>query len=284
MNITIENFPFRDKFGDEKAFKMIKDAGFDGVDFSFNALDSDGNWGSIDLSNHISTAKEQKKMLTDCGLSCTQAHAPFAFKYGEKMDESNKNFLDIVRSFEYASIIGAKIVVVHAVKLPPDVDFFVYNYNYYKALEPYAKKYGVKIAVENLLNSKFWLPAKLCGFINTLDSDVFCACVDVGHSEIVGVASENFISGMESGKILCVHLHDTDGQLDRHWIPFQGNHNWTNIMKALAEYGFNGDVNLEVIHSFDNLPDELYPAMLSYTATVGKYLKKLLEKYKGEIK
>lgn len=281
MNITIENFPFRDKFGDKKAFEMIKNAGFDGVDFSFNAK---GDGTSIDLENHLEKAVETKRLLEKYGLKCNQAHAPFAFKYGDKLDESNKNFLDIVRSFEYASIIGAKIVVVHAVKLPSDVDFFVYNYNYYKALEPYAKKYGVKIAVENLLNSKFWLPAKLCGFINALDSDVFCACVDVGHSEIVGVASENFISGMERGKILCVHLHDTDGQLDRHWIPFQGNHNWMNTMKALAEYGFCGDVNLEVIHSFDNLPSELYPATLTYTATVGKYLKTLLEKYKGEIK
>ena len=63
MKVTIENFPFRDKFGDKRAFEMIKNAGFDGVDFSFNALDADGNWGSIDLSNHLNTAKEQKKML-----------------------------------------------------------------------------------------------------------------------------------------------------------------------------------------------------------------------------
>ena len=48
--------------------------------------------------------------------------------------------------------------------------------------------------------------------------------------------------------------------------------------------GFDGDINLEVIHSFDNLPDALYQPMLNYTATVGKYLRERFNFYKGEIK
>ena len=106
--------------------------------------------------------------------------------------------------------------------------------------------------------------------------------MDVGHCAIVGVSPEKFIDGMEKDKIFCVHLHDTDGQIDRHWIPFQGNHNWDNVLIALAEYGFVGDMNLEVIHSFDNLPKELYPEMLNYTAKVGKYLIKRFNEIKNK--
>lgn len=279
MILSMEHFPFRNIFGEEQTFKLFKEAGFEGVDYSFNAL---GNGTAIDLENHIEKAKETKRLLDKYILACNQAHAPFAFKFGEQMDESNKNFSDVVKSFEYASIIGAKGVVVHAIKMPIGEDFIGYNYKYYKALEPYAKKYGVKIVIENLLNSKFWLPAKLCGFINMLDSDVFCACVDVGHAAIVGIEPENFIDGMEKDKIFCIHLHDTDGQIDRHWIPFQGNHNWENILRALVKYGFEGDMNLEVIHSFDNLPIELYPDMLNYTAKVGKYLFNKFNQLKAE--
>ena len=281
MILSMEHFFLRDQFGEENTFKLFKQVGFEGVDYSFNAL---GNGTAIDLENHIEKAKESKRLLDKYNLICNQAHAPFAFKFGEEMSEKNKNYFDVIKALEYASIIGAKCIVVHAIKVPVGEDFISYNYEYYKSLEPYAKKFGIKIAVENLLNSKFWLPANLSGFVKMLASDVFCACVDVGHAAIVGVEPENFIAGMEKDMIACIHLHDTDGQVDRHWIPFQGNHNWENILRALVEYGFDGDMNLEVIHSFDNLPTTLYPAMLAYTAQVGKYLVELFNEYKGELK
>ena len=277
MLITIENFPFTNKFG-EKGFEIIKEAGFDGVDFSFNAL---GNGTAIDLESHLQTAKKTKELLDRIGLKCNQAHAPFTFKYGDDMNESNKDYRNVVRAIEYSAVIGAKIIVVHAIKVPLGVNFFDYNYTYYKSLEPYAKNAGVKIAVENLVNSKFWEANKLCGFIEYLDSSVFCACVDVGHAAIVGVEPQNFISQMKKGVIQCVHLHDTDGQKDRHWIPYQGDHDWDKIINALVEYDFNGDINLEVIHSFDNLPKELFKPLLVYTAQVGRQLKAKFNEYKA---
>ena len=281
MILSMQDFHFRNIYGQEETFKMNKNAGFEGIDFSFNML---GNGTAIDLDNHIEKANESKRLLKKYGLVCNQGHAPFSLKYGEELSEGNKNFLDVVKSLEYASIIGAKRVVVHAIKVPMGEDFITYNYKYYKLLEPYAKKFGVQIAVENLLNSKFWLPAKLSGFIKMLDSEAFCACVDVGHAAIVGIEPESFISGMDKGMIGCIHMHDTDGQLDRHWIPYQGNHNWEKIIRSLVEYGFNGDMDLEIIHSFDNLPVDLYPALLDYTAKVGKYLMKKFIEIQGENK
>ncbi len=281
MLLSMEHFLFRSKFSEEETFSLFQKVGFEGVDFSFNAL---GNGTAMDLEDHIEKAKETKRLLEKYHLVCNQAHAPFAFKFGEEMSVNNKNYSDIVKSMEYASILGAKYIVVHAVKMPLGEDFIQYNYEYYKSLEPYAKKFGIKIAVENLLNSKFWLPASLSGFIKMLESDAFCACVDVGHAAIVGIEPERFIAGMEKDMIACIHMHDTDGHLDRHWTPFQGEHNWDNIVRSLVEYGFEGDMNLEVIRSFDNLPTELYPAMLDYIAKVGKYLMKIFNQYQGEKK
>lgn len=278
MKLTIEHFPFREKFGEEKAFEMLSSVGFDGVDYSFN---NTGKGAAIDLEKHVESAKRTRKLLDKYGLVANQAHAPFAFQFGEAMDESNKNYKDMIRTIESCSIIGIKILVVHAVKVPKGGDFFTYNYRYYKSLQPYAEKFGVKIAVENLVNSIFWLPEKLSKFIEELDSPVFCACVDVGHSAITGTEPEHYIAGMEKKLIECIHMHDTDGKLDRHWIPYQGEHNWENILKALAEYGFNGDMNLEIIHSFDNLPTELYLPMLTYIAKVGRFLIDKFDEYKN---
>ena len=276
MKISIESFPFRLKFGEEKALEMIKKAGFDGIDYSFNAL---GNGTAIDLNNHIAKAKAVKKLLDTLELSCLQAHAPFNLKYGAEFSLNDKDYSDIVRSLEFASEIGVKQVVVHSIKMPENMDFFDYNFEFYKSLEPYAKNCGVQIAVENLVNSIFWRPNRLSQFIRLLDSPVFCACVDMGHAELMGIPPEEFVLGMDKEIVKCIHIQDTDGKVDRHWIPYQGVQNWENIIKALAEYGYDGEMNMEVIHSFDKLPEELYFPLLCYTAQVGKALVGKLENY-----
>ncbi|MBQ9485713.1 MAG: sugar phosphate isomerase/epimerase [Clostridia bacterium] len=277
MKLSIEHFPFRNRFGEEKALEMIKKAGFDGVDYSFNAL---GNGTAIDLSDHIIKAQKIKKMLDGLELSCTQAHAPFCLKYGIKFNNNEKDFADMIKSIEFAGAIGVKQIVVHSIKMPENSDFFDYNFDYYKSLEPYAKDCGVQIAVENLVNSIFWKPNRLSQFIRLLDSPVFCACVDVGHAMLMGTPPEEFISGMDKGLLKCIHIHDTDGKVDRHWIPYQGVQNWDNIIKALADYDYNGEMNMEIVHCFDNLPDELYFPLLCYTAKVGKMLVNKFKEYK----
>ena len=273
MLLTESTYPFNKVLNDEEIFKMLKKAGFDGVDYCFSI----GN-DFIQIEN----IDKVKELLDKYNLVCNQAHAPFVLSIDDELSLDNQNFLDVVTSLKYAKILGAKAIVVHAIKVPSGVDFLETNLNYYKTLLPYAKKYDIKIAVENLLNSKFWKPEALCNFVELLNSEYFTTCIDVGHSEITGVCAENYISGMKKGFIEYVHIQDTDCQLDRHWIPYQGNHNWDNILKALANYGFNGDMNLEIIHSFDNLPIKLYPAMLEYIAKVGKFMIEEFEKHKRE--
>ena len=277
MKITIEHFPMRLRFGEENALKMIKDAGFDGVDYSFNQM---GNGQAIDLTDHIKKANAVKKLLADLGLICTQAHAPFGLKYGVKFSMDDKQFSDTVKSIEYASVLGVKQIVVHSVAVPEDADFFACNFDFYKSLESYAKDCGIEIAVENLVNSKLRTPSVLSDFVRKLNSPVFSACADLGHAMITGTPPEDFIAGMDKGMLKCVHVQDTDGSLDKHWIPYQGVQNWDAVMRALAGYGYDGTLDMEVIHSFDFLPDELMLPALRYTATVGKSLAEKFEGYK----
>ena len=108
-NVTIENFLFSKKFGDKKAYEMIKTAGFEGVDFSFNKPLENGKWGAIDLGDYIKTAKEHKLMLSDNGLSCEQAHAPFdSTRRNVKFDMNDDLYFNTVRSIQASGILGIK--------------------------------------------------------------------------------------------------------------------------------------------------------------------------------
>ena len=93
MNLTIETFPFILKLGEEKTYQTIKEAGFDGIDFSYNAL---GNGTAIDLENYQEKAKKSLELLNKYGLTCTQAHAPFCIKYTDNLDLSNENYKNVV--------------------------------------------------------------------------------------------------------------------------------------------------------------------------------------------
>lgn len=280
MKVSIVHGPIRKTFGEENALKMIKNAGFDTIDYSFDTREGEEYYLG---ENHRKNCLKSKALMEALGLTCYQTHAPFEFKYGQKKDETEKSYRDIARAIEGSAVLGAKVIVIHAIATPPEVDFLQYNLEYYKSFLPYAKKFGVKIAVENLVNSIFWTPNKLCRFVEMLDSSSFCACVDVGHAAIVGTPPENFIKGMKKGLMQCVHLHDTDGKVDRHWIPYQGTHDWNAVMQALAEYGFEGDLEMEIIHSYDRLDKELYAPMLAYAKQVGDLLLKKFDRYKAEL-
>lgn len=89
---------------------------------------------------------------------------------------------------------------------------------------------------------------------------------------------DEYLLGMDKYLVKCLHIHDTDGKQDKHWTPYQGSHNWQNILSALNRIGYNGDMNFEIIGSFNSLPNELIPHYCEYIVKVGKYMIKELQK------
>lgn len=278
MKLSMETYAVREKFGDIEAIRLIKEAGFDAIDFSFY-------WANEDVpllgENYREYAKTIRWALDKNGLACNQAHAPFEFQYGEKMDASESHYLEIRRSVEAASILGAKSIVIHSVSVPANRDFEEYNLCYYKSFEPLCKKFGIQIAVENLFvhdkkcNSFFGrlgTPKQLCDFIVKLNSPWFVACLDIGHAAITGMAPEDFILGMKNGLLKSLHIQDTDYLADRHVLPFMGKLDWDAIISALKEVEYDGELTFEVFWFIKKLPKKLVPDSLTYAASVGRFL------------
>ena len=42
-----------------------------------------------------------------------------------------------------------------------------------------------------------------------------------------------------------LHVHDNDGERDRHWYPYGGVIDWNDFGAALREIGFDGTLSLE---------------------------------------
>lgn len=283
MNLSVELYSVTKHFGDHKAVELIKQAGFDAIDYSYYY---EKECEEILGENYKEYAREFRAYLDLSGISCNQAHAPFTFQYGMNLDVSEEKYLHIVRSMESAAILGAKNIVVHAVTVPEDVDFEAYNIEYYKSFIPYCEAFNIHVAVENLFSrdpkrhrlvGKLGSPKELNRIIKKIDSPWIVACVDVGHAALTGYEPEDFISRVDPGILKCLHIQDNDYLDDRHMLPYLANLNWSAVMTALKKCGYEGELTFEIVKYLQKFPPELIPDALKFAAVIGKHLISIYE-------
>ena len=70
-------------------------------------------------------------------------------------------------------------------------------------------------------------------------------CLDTGHANnnALEPAEEARIAG---DRLIALHLQDTDGIEDRHWVPGAGSIQWHRFHAALREIQFRGAWTLEL--------------------------------------
>lgn len=253
----------------EENLDMIKKTGFDGLDFAVKP--------SLLGEDFRENAAQVRTMLDRAGLTCVQAHAPHNFVFGTEMSCDNTEYRDTFRALEFAGILGTKYVVVHGSPVPDGPlsgQFIEHNYRYYKSFEEEARRCGVYIGVENLKYGILPFPAYVNRLLRLLDSDVFYPHVDLGHAALVGVEPDVFLRSLTVGPVRAIHVHDFDLQTD-HTFPYLGKSKWGNVVKALADIGYEGDLSLELFVTVKHIRDyspELLPAFYEMAAAVGKEL------------
>ena len=284
MKILIDFGEILAKLGLENGIKAVKAAGFDGIDFSFK--DKKGKELLL-AENWEENARTVRRALDRGGLVCHQTHAPVGFSSEDKICPKAEKFAVLLRSLRFSQILGAKIVVVHAVTDVTPVDFIPYNLRFYKMIEPYAKNAGVQIGVENLFkfDGKFHrfegvleTGEKLSSFLQKLRSPQFAACVDTGHAALTGTPPQKLISAMNKNLVKCLHLHDNDGKDDLHSLPYTGSLNWEEIISALQKMGYDGDITLEIMFFLEKFSAEELPAVLAIAGEMAKKFKTELTK------
>ena len=290
MRLSTTNAGLEPRFDTRTALKMLKDAGFDGVDYDLGIKEL------LDDDNYASRAREIRAYMDEIGLECVQTHGPFPFFYDKPLDLEYNRYLRTVRAIEISAILGAPAIVIHSIEMPKDyfADMVESNYRFYKSLQPYAEKYGIRIAVENLYiedekrhlyhaPGRFSTPSIMDEFMEKLDSDVFGICLDTGHSALCGLEPWMFIDNLKAkDKIITLHVHDVDYSSDTHTIPFNINNkiggiDWERTMHSLFEAGYNRDLNLEANRFHLKYPDALVPDALAFSAKVGRYLISLMK-------
>ncbi len=288
MRISIETHIFGPSVDHKDAVRMIKEAGFDCYDLSFTRnIAPEYDMLGEDYRERAMALREYADSI---GIVCNQSHAPFKLRYEDGFSPDNEKYQRVLRSIECAAIAGAEAIVVHRVVVPDGVDVFEYNRKYYLSLLPYAEKFGIKIAVENLfdfdpvteeIGGGFLAdPKEHAEFVRSLGSPQFIICLDIGHSALTGWAPEDAVAGQDPALCRAIHVHDNDFVGDRHVFPMSGLFNWDAICEAFAKMGYEGDMTLEVIRPLSIAGPELMPDSLRYAAAVARELVRKIESYR----
>ena len=282
MKISIQDYATLQRYDMDTAYRLIREAGFEAVDWNVNLQWIEGKVKSCWNRDSIQSGQSVKQncifdqdmdqiyahyrpalnTIAKYGLSIAQAHAPY-HTYSSKnlpfADYATDTYQKVIKLCGYA---GCPQVVIHSFSRVADdygitaEDVYNANMKMYRTLIPTALESGVTILLENLFtncnNRKFSAacsnPHEAVAYIDTLNEmagrEIFGLCFDVGHLNLVRCAIPEYVSILGK-RIKALHLHDNDRDRDLHQAPFTGTVRWNDLCNSLREIGYTGDINLE---------------------------------------
>lgn len=273
--------------GLKEGVRMLADAGFDAMDFS--EFHEEFYTDAHDKAFY----KDVRSYAEDRGLYFNQAHAPFPSSYPEHA-KTEETFHHIVHGMQIASWLGVRDIIVHPCQHLEYAEagnpekLFDINVAFYNRLKPYCEEFGIRVAVENMWqfpktisHSTCSRPAEFNRYMDALDEKWFVSCLDVGHAMLVKEKPEDMIYALGGNRLKALHMHDVDGIHDSHTLPFYGIVNWENVMKALAEIDYQGELTYEATNFLAMAPKEVWPDTLKYMERMGRYLISRFDAYKN---
>ncbi len=268
----------------EEILSMLKEVGFDAYDFSMTVPEIRRDF--VDNIDGLEKAKKLREYADKIGIVCNQSHAPFPVAEKDNPQIAIDMLEVTKRSIEVSAILGAKIVVIH-----PSIRFTAEeNAEMYKAFEETAKKCNIKIGLENLVMydavNICHCPAA-CGTVESykkhlslLNNDIFVACVDIGHAEVLkdAVNAPELIRVL-GDKVRALHIHDNEKLWDIHELPYTGKIDFAEVLQALKDIRYQGDITFESIFFPKKMPKELCKSAMRMMYDIGAYFRQQINNY-----
>lgn len=271
MNITIQTGGLLPYWGPKDTFRMIREAGFDGIDWGIDeawdrTVIQQGRFTPCVFEGTLEEIRafyrEQLEEIERNGLAISQAHAPFP-PYVKGFPELTDYAIGIYQQcIRFCASLGIPRLVIHGVSRALDdpgqtsESVALLNLHLYRSLIPVLRECEVTVCMENLftrygrqiIEGACSDPRETRDFIDRLNDEAgracFAFCVDTGHLNILGKNQGEYIRAM-GHRVKAVHFHDNWGDDDRHLAPYAGNVRWRDVIESLREIGYRENLNFE---------------------------------------
>lgn len=295
IRIAVQTGGPEELLGIDGAYRLISEAGFDGVDANIDHLLSGRDIRERRLSPAFEAEgkaalayfKPWKDAAEKYSLDNYQAHAPFPSYVAGEDGAYNEKLIGMLKTcLMGCDYIGCRRLIVHPFflgyndQLTPEREWEV-NLERYSALIPAAREYGVTICLENMFtgyNHKIYSACcsditTACAYIDELNrragAKCFGFCLDTGHLLLLGKDIKNSMTQL-GDRIEAFHVHDNNGLDDQHLAPYMGVLDWERFIEGLRAIGYNQTMSFETFNVFNVMHPEVACEMLKVIEKTGR--------------
>lgn len=233
----------------EDVFSYSKEAGFDAVEL--NLYNTDGIGLTMDTT--IGEAEAMANLAASYGLQLRSLSTGLLWKTPlssthESVREQGRKVIQ--KQIDLASVMGMDTVLVVPGSVTEDISYDVCYRRSQEELKKVldkAEKQQVMIGIENVWNKFLLSPLEMARYIDELDSNYASAYFDVGNVLQFGYPEQWIrILGKRISKIhvkdFCINVGNITG-----FVPLlSGDVNWTRVVDALEEIGYNDTITAEL--------------------------------------
>lgn len=311
MKIGVQTKNAVSKEDPAEGFKMLKEAGFSCCDFSLDTylrnydlyqgrLNSFFDRSVKEMCDFFTPHKEAAK---DSGVEISQMHMPYPNYVPGESDELNDYLKNVVapKSMEVCAFLECPYIVVHGFKLShylgSEAAEWEKTSEFLEFLAPMAKEHGITVCIENLYTGlgDHIVEGPCCNAKKAVEridrmndkygAEVLGFCFDTGHANLVGIDFEDFIVTL-GHRLKVLHVHDNDGRMDLHQIPFTftrsrentSSTDWDGFIRGLRRINYIGNLCFETGPVLSAFPDVMKQDVLEFIARIGKHFVKEIMK------
>ncbi|MCI8441713.1 MAG: TIM barrel protein [Provencibacterium sp.] len=305
MKICIQTGDVVDDFGFERGYRLLREIGFEGIDWNIDHALSpgqlkEGHFPSCiferPLPEILDHYREEIEAIQKSGLSISQAHAPFP-AHVRGIPQSDDYMIEIYKGcIRLCDAVGCKNLIIHGISCSPaepelsagDVDRM--NAHLYESLIPVLKQTKVTVCLENLFTHLGGCnfegtcsnPFEAVRYIDALNekagSECFGLCLDTGHLNLLRKNLREYVRIL-GRRIKALHIHDNDSVNDQHLLPFAGTLRWNDFTGAMKEIGYQGDLSFETFNQtrLSRMDIEYIPVFLRAIHDIGEIFRERIQ-------
>lgn len=288
----------------ENGFRVLKEAGFSHVDFSLNKYMINKDIYQMKNSHFFDKSIEElkeyfwphKEAAAKNGITIGQMHMPYPAYVPQGKAELNDYLWNEMapKSMQLCHYLECPYIVIHGFKLAyflgaedaewSETERFIHY------LAPMAKELGITICIENLYDSinGHLVEGPCCNVdkaVRRIDrineqygAEVLGFCFDTGHANLVGLDFEYFLTSL-GHRLKVLHIHDNDGVMDLHQIPFtfaktrenKASTDWDGFIRGLRAIKYDGVLNFETAPVLTSFPKDMKADTLAFISKIGQY-------------
>ncbi len=289
-----------ERFGLDAAYRLIREAGFDGVDvnplFILTGPEIKAYKRSpildLDATEILAHFRPFRDAAAKYGLINLQAHAPYPSCMAGDSAYSEYLLQGLEKIIGGCAYMGCHRLVIHPffypyeLQLTPEEEWEL-NLKSYARLIPFARRHGVTLCLENMFTrhgkklysaccSDISFACRLIDELNRQAGErLFGFCLDTGHLLLLGLDVRQVMRQL-GDRLEAFHIHDNDGVNDQHMAPYTGILDWERFTDGLRELHFSKPINFETHGVADRFVEAaLVPDALRLLSQTGRvFLKK----------